>query len=268
MAEMEKEINETPAEETVEETAMEEAVNEEIKLTSLYEYFMYSLPEDYNRPLPQLVTLYFGYNSGISNDKLAIVYENLLIYKDDMEQVYKANYGQVERFASKSLEAGLIDEHFSTIYKEVLKKAMIIPEIANVLPKLANTYFIKVEQDNIKEIEVVHKETKEVSVYPVVNKKAYVQIYTEDAAVIFVDINGVGYGKSVNCTKVKLLDMEEYLDKEDVKEEIKENIENEIENQEVIEEVVEKHWIEVIGSILKTVPLSKAVLTKGLKKED
>ena len=190
----------------------EEAVIEEIKLTSLYEYFMYSLPEDYNKPLPQLVVLYFGYNSGISNDKLAVVYENLLIYKDDMEQVYKANYGQVERFASKSLEAGLIDEHFATIYKEVLKKAMIIPEIANVFPKLANTYFIKVEQDNIKEIEVVHKETKEVSVYPVVNKKAYVQIYTEDAAVIFVDVNGVRYGKSVNCTKVKLLDMEEYLE--------------------------------------------------------
>lgn len=32
-----------------------------------------------------------------------------------------------------------------------------------------------------------------------------------------------------------------------------------------IEEVVEKHWLEVIGNILKTVPLSKAVLTKGVK---
>ncbi|WP_294185943.1 PolC-type DNA polymerase III [uncultured Clostridium sp.] len=35
-----------------------------------------------------------------------------------------------------------------------------------------------------------------------------------------------------------------------------------------IEEVVEKHWLEVIGNILKTVPLSKAVLTKGIKKID
>lgn len=190
----------------------EEAVIEEIKLTSLYEYFMYSLPEDYNKPLPQLVVLYFGYNSGISNDKLAIVYANLITYKDEMEQVYKANYVQLERFASKSLEAGLIDEHFSIIYKEVLKKAMIIPEVADVLPKLVNTYVIRVERDDIKEIEIVHKETKEVSVYPVVNKKAYVQIYTEDAAVIFIDINGVRYGKSVNHTKLKLLNLEEYLE--------------------------------------------------------
>ena len=190
----------------------EEAVNEEIKLTSLYEYFMYSLPADYNRPLPQLVILYFGYNSGISNDKLAIVYENLIKYKNELEPVYKANQGQMERFASKSLEAGLIDEHFASVYGEVLKKAMLTNETAAVLPKLLNTYRVAVQQDNIKEIEIVHKETKESKRYPVVNNIAYVQIYTEDAAVIFIDIDGVRYGKSVKCDIDKLLDMEEYLD--------------------------------------------------------
>ena len=35
-----------------------------------------------------------------------------------------------------------------------------------------------------------------------------------------------------------------------------------------LEEVVEKHWTEVVGNILKTVPLGKPVLTKGLKKVD
>lgn len=190
----------------------EEAVNEEIKLTSLYEYFMYSLPEDYNRPLPQLVTLYFGYNSAISNDKLAVVYDNLIRYKSEMEQVYKANQGQLERFASKSLEAGLIDEHYATIYSEALKRAMITPETATMLPKLLNTYMIIIEQDGIKEIEVVHKETKETRIYPVHNNKAYVQIYTDNAALIFIDVNGVRYGKSVKYSYEKMLDMEEYMD--------------------------------------------------------
>jgi len=35
-----------------------------------------------------------------------------------------------------------------------------------------------------------------------------------------------------------------------------------------LEEVIEKHWTEVIGNILKKVPLAKSVLTKGLKKVD
>ena len=190
----------------------EEAVTEEIKLTSLYEYFMYSLPDDYNRPLPQLVTLYFGYNSGISNDKLAVVYDNLITYKNELEQVYKANYGQMERFASRSLEVGLIDEHYATVYEEALKKAMLTPESAAMLPKLLNTYAIMVEQNGIKEVEVVHKETKETRVYPVHNNKAYIQIYTDNAAIIFIDTNGVRYGKSVKYTSKKLLDMEEYMD--------------------------------------------------------
>lgn len=33
-----------------------------------------------------------------------------------------------------------------------------------------------------------------------------------------------------------------------------------------IGEIIEKHWLEVINNILKTVPLSKSVLTKGIKK--
>ena len=190
----------------------EEAVIEEVKLTSLYEYFMYSLPDDYNRPLPQHVTLYFGYNSGISNDKLAVVYDNLIKYKNESAQVYKANQGQMERFASKSLEAGLIDEHYATIYEESLKKAMITADTAAMLPKLLNTYMLKIENAAIKEVEVVHKETMETKIYPVSNGKAYVQIYTDDAALIFIDTNGVRYGKSVKYTSEKLLDMEEYMD--------------------------------------------------------
>ena len=190
----------------------EEAVNEEIKLTSLYEYFMYSLPADYNRPLPQTVTLYFGYNSGISNDKLAVVYENVIRYKQEAHQVYKANQSQMERFASKSLEAGLMDEHFAIVYGEVLKKAMITPETAAMLPKLLSTYLVTIEQKNIKEVEVVHKEFSESKRYPAVGGRAYVQIYTEDAALIFMDVNGVRYGKSVTHACKKLMDMEEYLD--------------------------------------------------------
>lgn len=190
----------------------EEAVNEEIKLTSLYEYFMYSMPEDYSRPLPQHVIMYFGYNSGISKAKLALVYENIITHKMELDMVYRTYQTQMERFASECIDDGLIDEHLAVVYKDVLKKAMVTPDSAIKLPKLINTHLIKCNQDNIREIMVIHKETEEVKRYPVLDGKAYVEIYTDDAAIIFVDIAGVKYGKSVDYTCEKLLDMDEYVD--------------------------------------------------------
>lgn len=190
----------------------EEAVNEEIKLTSLYEYFMYSIPEDYNRPLPQLVTLYFAYNSGISNEKLAMVYENIIKYKQEQSGVYASYQGQMEKFVAKCIEQELIDEHLAVVYTDVLQQATVTPDIAVKLPKLISTYLITCENDNIREVIAIHKETQEERHYPLLDGKAYVEMYTDDVAVIFVDFNGIRYGKSVKYTITKLLDMDEYMD--------------------------------------------------------
>lgn len=190
----------------------EEAVNEELKLTSLYEYFMYSLPEDYNRPLPQLVLLYFGYNSGMPNEKLALVYENVIRFRNELEAVYRNYESQIERFAAGCLEQGIIDEHIAVVYRVALKNAMITPETADILPGVLNTYLIKCSQKNIREVIIIHKEMTDIHRYPVVAGKAYVEIYTEDAAIIFKDTEGMCYGKSVDYTMKKLLNMEEYLE--------------------------------------------------------
>ena len=41
----------------------QKAVEEEISLTRLYEYYLYSLPEQYDTMLPRQVLLYFSYLS-------------------------------------------------------------------------------------------------------------------------------------------------------------------------------------------------------------
>ena len=190
----------------------EEAVNEEIKLTSLYEYFIYSLPKNYDRPLPQLVLLYFGYNSNMANEKLALVYENIIRNRHELEAVYRNYERQMERFTARCMEQGIIDEHLAVVYKTTLKQAMLTPEICEKMPVILCTHLIKCKQENIREVIIIHKECSEAKRYPVVSGKAYVEMYTEDAAIIFVDTNGSRYAKSVDYTVTRLLDMEEYID--------------------------------------------------------
>ncbi len=190
----------------------EEAVNEEIKLTSLYEYFIYSLPKNYDRPLPQLVLLYFGYNSNMANEKLALVYENIIRNRHELESVYRNYESQMERFTAKCMEQGIVDEHLATVYKAMLKHAMVTPEICEKLPVILCTHLIKCKQENIREVIIIHKERGQAKRYPVVDGKAYVEMYTEDAAIIFVDTAGSRYAKSVDYTVTKLMDMENYID--------------------------------------------------------
>lgn len=190
----------------------EEAVAEELKLTSLYEYFVYSMPADYTKPLPQMVLMYFAYSSGVADEKLALVYENIINHKIELESIYKSYQNQMERFTIRCIEKGIIDEHIAVVYEDVLKNVMVTSETSKKLPKILNTYLITCRQKNIREVMVIHKETSKVCRYPLVNGRAYVEIYTEDAAIVFIDFEGICYGKSVQYTMGKIMDMDEYLD--------------------------------------------------------
>lgn len=52
---------------------------------------------------------------------------------------------------------------------------------------------------------------KECECFPIIEGKAYVPIYTSEPALIFSDISGNRYCKTVDYTMNKLLDMEAYL---------------------------------------------------------
>lgn len=189
----------------------EEAVNNEIKLTGLYEYFMYSIPEDYNEPLPSIILMYFSYNTSIASDKLSILYKNVIMNKETNMSMYESYGKQMNFYVAEGILNGFINENVAYVYEDIMKKAMITPEIASKLPAIVNTYMIKCDNENIREVIVLHKEMKENVTKPVVNGKAFVTIYTSDPTIIFVDYKGDRYCKSVDYTMEKLLDMEEYL---------------------------------------------------------
>ena len=56
----------------------EKAMKAHINLTRLYEYFLYSLPEDYGHALPKEVLLYFSYDKSLDKGSRSILYKNIL----------------------------------------------------------------------------------------------------------------------------------------------------------------------------------------------
>ena len=58
----------------------EKALKAHINLTRLYEYFLYSLPDDYGHALPKEVLLYFSYDKSLDQANKSVLYKNILQY--------------------------------------------------------------------------------------------------------------------------------------------------------------------------------------------
>ncbi|MBE5938920.1 MAG: hypothetical protein E7266_00860 [Lachnospiraceae bacterium] len=186
-------------------------IEKELKLAGIYENYLYSLSEDYEEQLPQLVYMYFNYNVDVSNDKLAYLYANIITNKLSAPGIYNTYLKQMEKFAAASLLAGKMNKYFAVIYKDIMSKSFISPEIAEKLPEIICTRLLTCKSEKIKSVRVIHKELIESEEVPVINGKAYVHIYTEEPVLVFEDIYGNKYVEGVKYNLEKLVDMEEYL---------------------------------------------------------
>lgn len=198
------------------------AVEKGVKVTGLYEYFLHTMPDDYDELIPQVILLYFTYSEGItesemmagrniSSRRLSVLYKNVILHKDKISNIYSMYEKQMELFAIDGLLNGKIDENYSVIYKEFLRPSIINNEIAENIPAIINTYMVNCYNPYIKEVVVYHKELQEGVVTPVIGNKAYVTMYTEDCVVVYVDLFGNRYVGSEYGQVTKLLQLDDLM---------------------------------------------------------
>lgn len=95
----------------------EKAMKAHINLTRLYEYFLYSLPEDYGHALPKEVLLYFSYDKTLDQTSRSVLYKNILQYVNPSTQVYQTYVREMEQFAMEQLFAGRMNSALAVIYE-------------------------------------------------------------------------------------------------------------------------------------------------------
>lgn len=60
-----------------------------MSLTRLYEYYLYAMPENYDRLMSREVFLYFSYSANLDAGSLAKLYANLLTYGTPDSDIYR-----------------------------------------------------------------------------------------------------------------------------------------------------------------------------------
>ena len=76
------------------------------------------MSRNYQKVLPKVIRLYFGYNNTLSDNKKAFVYSNVIRNKELDKETYNAYRSNMEKFACEKIKEGRINEDFAVVYQE------------------------------------------------------------------------------------------------------------------------------------------------------
>ncbi len=171
----------------------EKGVEQDIRLTRLYEYYLYALPEDYHRRLPRMVLMYFSYNHALNRRAQEALYANVLTYCRDDESLMEAYREQIEAFALDQMFQGVMDDRLGEIYRYAIYPEMVDEKTARVLPRLLMAKRIACDNPQISQLVLCYEELEDEQIVPLTDGKVYVPIYTENCLILQQDIYGNRY---------------------------------------------------------------------------
>lgn len=164
-----------------------------ISLTRLYEYFLYSLPEDYGKLLPREVLLYFSYATELDAHSRSVLYRNILSYTKRDSDIYRLYERAIEQFALEQLFAGRIGSRLAVIYKHMIYKELIDTQMAKSLPAVLKSNRISCRDAAMRYVVVRHEELMTEDAYPLHDGVAYVPLFSERDIILFQDAYGNRY---------------------------------------------------------------------------
>lgn len=182
------------------------AVERELKIIRLYEYYMMSLPKDYASELPKMVMMYFAYHSELDYTRRAILYANIMKYREEYPEIAESYRETIDLFMVEQIRRGRINKELAYLYKNAMTPYTLQPEFMKDLIPLLFTNMITVEDARIKSIVLVYEKIKGEYVYTLnAEGCAYVPIYTSDYEILLQDAYGNRYGSDVEYRIEKLM---------------------------------------------------------------
>lgn len=185
-------------------------VSKHLRLTDLFEYYMYTLEYQSDTELPDAVLSYFQYENHLNDTCKAFLFSYIVKHRDEQPEIYHIYTEQIQAFARRQLANHRISESLATIYEDCFREEDVQGDIARHLPYVMFTYALNCHCETMDGVVVVHKECLGESYYPLENGYAQVQIYTPNAQIYFVDERGRYYAETVEYTLQPLLHMDKY----------------------------------------------------------
>ena len=167
----------------------EKAVDMQLRITKVYENYMYCLPADYNKPLPKPVLMYFNFRNDLEPSQIARLYVNMINHKRELVESYEAYRENMQVFAVEQIAQCHIDKELAVIYKDVLFPEMIQPSMAANLSRLLFAHEVKAPKE-AQFVILVQNQFEGEQRFTVQDGYAYPFVYSTDYILFYEDASG------------------------------------------------------------------------------
>ncbi len=181
-------------------------VEENIRIADLYEYYMYSLDRGIEEDLDQSVLMYYVYNSKLNDRKLAYLYANIVMHKDSNPIVYENYKEKIRLFAAQQMREGKAGKAMSILYSDCMGDEKSSAGFPEFLYRVIFKYEVSCDNPLMKYVCVVHKETDDELIVPLIGGSAQVDIYTDDALVLMMDAANNRFCPGDDVTVTRLME--------------------------------------------------------------
>lgn len=173
------------------------------RITKLFEYFMYSCPEDYQEALPKQVFMYFGFQNELGSEYKAKLYANLIAHKQELPELYESYREQMTVFAVEMIGQERISTNIAAVYQDVLFAQNMRPDMAEHLSKVIFSQELLVPEPDMKKVIVLQEQFEGEQSYKIEDGRAYPYIYNDECT-IFLE-NEAGERKLIDNGRLKKL---------------------------------------------------------------
>lgn len=186
-------------------------VQEKLRITGLYEAYLLSMDARSVQEVPQIIRMYFKYNSHLGSRQQAILHVNIIAAKESCPKAYEQNFLSMAKFACEQMKQGRMDDNLAVIYRETLAGGIHSAEIANALSKVLFVHRLTCFSPGASRVIVRQRQLADANEVALKDGVAYFPLYSNDYAILIEDACGNRYGDSVPYQLEKLLHPGKYL---------------------------------------------------------
>lgn len=162
-------------------------VEENLRITKLYEYYMYSLDMENMIRLPKVIYMYFAYHNNLDWERSAYLYASLLEYKDFLPDLYEKERLHMQEFVVQMIQKGLINRHLAYLYKKLIRGDVMLMEVGEKLAPLLFSVHASVTDKRMRRLLLLYnRETTENS-FALNNGQAVLPLYGEEYTILLED---------------------------------------------------------------------------------
>lgn len=191
----------------------EQGIELELRITGLYEAYLLSMDERTITPIPQIIQMYFQYESELPFKKMAVLYNNIIASKNTNPETYQKYRRIMGKFAMEQVEKGHMDDNLAVVYEDMLDLGLVNEEIARALAQIVFTKKIAVFDKKMVRAIIYQKQLRDPQIVPIVEQAAYFQLYSKDYVILFEDEKGRRYVGDISYQLQNLMDSQKYLEK-------------------------------------------------------